>query len=120
MLYSAEPRSAFSTSVRHDLLKDFDFMKEVVTRKTFKSQDGRPKNRFLGREEGPSLSVPNDGFPHEMNVMAMQFFDKEQRKLKSVQEIRAVLLSLGVDLGKSTVALDGGPGVAAFNCFCCW
>ena len=62
--------------------------------------------------------MPNDGFPYEINVMEMQFFDKEQRKLKSAQETRAVMISLGVDLGKSTVALDGGPGVAAFNCFC--
>ena len=108
-----EPQSKFTTSFRQELVKDFDSMKENIASKKFQVLDGRPKSRFLGTEEGPDPAVPSGHFANEVNVMAMQFFDKEERKFKSPDEIKNIMKSLGVDLDKPTVSLDGGSGVAA-------
>ena len=48
--------------------------------------------------------------------MVIQFFDKEHGRFKSPLEI--LMTSLGIDLGKHTVSLDGGCGVApSLNAF---
>ena len=88
-------------------------MKNNITSGQYQVMDGRPKPRFLGSEEGPDPNVPSGHFPNEVNVMAMQFFDKENRKIKSPEEIRSLMKKLGIDLDRPTMSLDGGSGVAA-------
>lgn len=113
MVCFSGPKTKFKAGFRQDLVKDFNFMKANITSCEFQVLDGRPRKRFLGTEEGPDPEVPSGHFANEVNVMAMQFFDKEKRKIKQANEIKCIMMSLGIDLCKPTVSLDGGSGVAA-------
>ena len=110
MLSEDIPR--FTSTYKPELVKDINFIKEnMISDSVNQIVDARPSRRFEGVDPEPRPDISSGHMPNAYNVPFMDCL-KENRELKSKEELLSTFKANGVDIDGNIVATCGS-GVTA-------
>jgi len=108
---TAPARASFTATVNSAAVTSFDDMRALVDAPTAQIADARGPGRFTGAEPEPRAGMRSGHMPGALNVPFVNLLDGG--KLKPLSELRQVLESSGIDLGRPVVTTCGSGVTAA-------
>lgn len=109
---TAEENPKFIAKYRPELVRDITFIKEnMKSDNGSQIVDARPKGRYQGLDPEPRPDISSGHMPKSLNMPFMDCL-KNNREMKSKDELLSTFESNGVDISKDLVA-SCGSGVSA-------